>query len=240
MNTPNYRVAINRLAAPKKGIVILSGLGLTVLPPIPDIPGDKKKKITELYCENNNLSELPKLPSTLRILHVFDNPLMRLPRLPDSLVDLGVGNDDGTPQGTLASFEEPFRTYLEAYINSDDILVGLPQLRNSINAYYDNIERKARNLVVAQRTLHSKLPPELLGEVGKALGGEGVMLKNQFNSLRAKKGLPPAAVGVTWGERPSGGGKRKTRKSRKSRKSRKQSHKAHKSHKNRKSRKQRR
>ena len=45
----------------------------------------KNKNIKYLYCENNQLTELPELPDSLETLSCKNNQLTQLPELPDSL-----------------------------------------------------------------------------------------------------------------------------------------------------------
>lgn len=45
----------------------------------------KNENIEELYCSNNQLISLPKLPDTLIKLNCWDNQLSSLPKLPDTL-----------------------------------------------------------------------------------------------------------------------------------------------------------
>lgn len=51
---------------------------LTFLPELPT-------SITDLYCYNNQLTTLPDLPEGLQLLSCFGNKLTNLPRLPKSL-----------------------------------------------------------------------------------------------------------------------------------------------------------
>jgi hypothetical protein len=48
----------------------------------------KEDNINLLYCQFNELKQLPKLPESLQVLHCNDNKLTELPKLPDSLQDL--------------------------------------------------------------------------------------------------------------------------------------------------------
>ena len=55
--------------------------GLTSLPPLPST-------LKELYCNSNQLTELPDLPNSLIILDCSSNQLTSLPALPPSLKNL--------------------------------------------------------------------------------------------------------------------------------------------------------
>ena len=57
----------------------LSGKGLTTL------QGIDLSRVTELYCFNNQLTSLPPLPPTLRMLGCSNNQLTSLPELPPNL-----------------------------------------------------------------------------------------------------------------------------------------------------------
>ena len=48
---------------------------------LPDLP----KTLKYLYCDTNLLKELPVLPEDLEDLQCYDNPIKRLPKLPKSL-----------------------------------------------------------------------------------------------------------------------------------------------------------
>lgn len=69
------KIALERIRNCVNGILILSNLGLTELPPLPE-------GITVLRCDQNELTSLPKLPSTLKVLHCQQNQLTSLPKLP--------------------------------------------------------------------------------------------------------------------------------------------------------------
>lgn len=71
-------------------------LGLTSLPPLPDI-------LTDLFCDNNQLTTLPHLPSKLVFLSCRNNQLTSLPDLPDSLTELYCINNKLTSLPSLPS-----------------------------------------------------------------------------------------------------------------------------------------
>jgi len=68
-------IALKRIQQCDDGILILSHLELTELPPLPE-------GITILRCESNQLTSLPTLPSTLKVLACEKNQLTSLPALP--------------------------------------------------------------------------------------------------------------------------------------------------------------
>jgi Leucine-rich repeat (LRR) protein len=68
-------IALQRIRNCVDGTLVLSELGLTELPPLPE-------GITVLRCDSNQLTSLPKLPSTLKVLHCHQNQLTSLPELP--------------------------------------------------------------------------------------------------------------------------------------------------------------
>jgi hypothetical protein len=72
------QVALQRIRNCDDRILILSGLGLMEIPPLPE-------GITILRCELNQLTSLPTLPSSLTFLSCDENLLTSLPTLPSSL-----------------------------------------------------------------------------------------------------------------------------------------------------------
>ena len=52
------------------------------------------KKLQELYCDNNNLQELPTLPDGLQWFDCDNNNLQELPPLPDGLQTLDCSNNN--------------------------------------------------------------------------------------------------------------------------------------------------
>lgn len=77
-NAFNHEVALQRIRDCDDRILILSGLGLSEIPPLPE-------GITILRCEMNQLTSLPTLPSSLTFLSCQENLLTSLPTLPSSL-----------------------------------------------------------------------------------------------------------------------------------------------------------
>jgi len=59
---------------------------LTTLPKLP-------KTLKKLWCSNNRLTSLPNLPDTLEFLGCCDNKLISLPNLPDTLKSLYCNNN---------------------------------------------------------------------------------------------------------------------------------------------------
>jgi Leucine-rich repeat (LRR) protein len=93
-------IALERIANMRDGVLDLSNLGLTELPPLPPT-------LVELDCRGNQLTELPQLvsedPSTLEYLNCRDNQLTELPQLPSTLVGLGCDNNQLTELPQLPS-----------------------------------------------------------------------------------------------------------------------------------------
>jgi Leucine-rich repeat (LRR) protein len=98
-------IALERIANMRDGVLDLSNLGLTELPPLPptlvelDCRGNQLTELPQLvsedpstlkylYCEGNQLTSLPQLPSTLRHLNCHSNQLTSLPQLPSTLSEL--------------------------------------------------------------------------------------------------------------------------------------------------------
>jgi Leucine-rich repeat (LRR) protein len=82
---PTMEIALQRIQERVNGILNLSGLNLTELPPLPE-------GITVLRCDSNQLTSLPTLPSTLEVLHCHQNHLTSLPELP-SLTSLSCSHN---------------------------------------------------------------------------------------------------------------------------------------------------
>jgi Leucine-rich repeat (LRR) protein len=76
-------IALERIANMRDGVLNLSNLGLTELPQL--VSEGKLSKLVELYCEGNQLTSLPQLPSTLVKLYCYGNQLTELPQLPSTL-----------------------------------------------------------------------------------------------------------------------------------------------------------
>ena len=86
-----------------------------------------------MNCNNNNLSNLPKLPNSLQILQCYNNKISSLPELPNSLTYLWCDNN------ILFSLPELPNSlkYLSCFNNK---ISKLPELPNSIVHinYYSN------------------------------------------------------------------------------------------------------
>jgi len=67
---------------------------LTSLPKLPST-------LKILYCDNNNLISLPKLPDTLNTLYCSNNRLTTLPKLPDTLIYLYSQDNNMLPPARL-------------------------------------------------------------------------------------------------------------------------------------------
>ena len=77
----SMEIALQRIQQCVDGILNLSQLGLTELPPLPD-------GLIELRCDQNHLISLPPLPEGLLVLRCSSNQLTILPELPFSLQEL--------------------------------------------------------------------------------------------------------------------------------------------------------
>ena len=117
MGKRSVPIALQRIQQCEDGILILSHLGLTELPPLPE-------GITILRCESNQLTSLPALPSTLQVLACEKNQLTSLPALP-SLVCLSCSDN---PLSSLPSL--PFS--LRAITCMRNGLTSLPPLPPSL------------------------------------------------------------------------------------------------------------
>ena len=84
--------------------------------------------LTELYCNNNQITLLPNLPSSLEKLDCQYNKLTHLPELPNSLTELYCNNNQLTyfPNNQLPNS-------LITINCSDNKLTSLPNLPNSLS-----------------------------------------------------------------------------------------------------------
>ena len=82
---PDTVKLLSRISAIDDGILGVSWLNITSLPELPET-------LTELYCENTQLSVLPKLPETLTHLYCNNTQLSVLPKLPETLKELSCSN----------------------------------------------------------------------------------------------------------------------------------------------------
>jgi len=82
---------------------------LTELPKLPD-------SLTCLYCSYNQLKELPELPDNLEILYCYNNQLTELPKLPDSIT-------------RLTCYHNPIYDFLKSYFNKNDEIKNINEYR---------------------------------------------------------------------------------------------------------------
>ena len=76
---------LTRIANIKAGILHISGLNITSLPDLPST-------VRLLYCDNTSLKSLPELPPGITMLSCDNTPLESLPELPSSLKVLSCNN----------------------------------------------------------------------------------------------------------------------------------------------------
>lgn len=81
VSVPTMDIALERIRVCIDGILDLSHLTLTKLPPLPPT-------LTHLNCSHNELTSLTELPSSLLELICSHNPLTSLPPLPPSLTQI--------------------------------------------------------------------------------------------------------------------------------------------------------
>jgi hypothetical protein len=123
-------IALERIRNCVNGKLDLSGLGLTLLPPIPE-------GIIELNCSSNQLTFLQDLPSTLERLYCSNNKLSRLPALPPSLEDIRCSKNLLTTLPKLP----PSLAILRCYNNKLTSLPTLPLSMISIICYSNRLTR---------------------------------------------------------------------------------------------------
>jgi len=130
------KTARRRVAAWTSGILDLSNLNLTELPPLP-------AALRKLNCGWNKLTSLPELPATLIELCCTINKLTSLPDLPATLTRLSCGNNELTSLPFLPAT----LTYLDCNNNKLTSLPDLPATlryfrckNNSLLVYPNNDE----------------------------------------------------------------------------------------------------
>ena len=85
--------------------------------------------LTDLYCSNNQLTDLPSLPANLLILACSDNQLTSLPNLPVNIYDLNCNNNQLTSlPGLPANLQN-----LQCYANQ---LTSLPSLPANLQNFF--------------------------------------------------------------------------------------------------------
>ena len=140
---------------------------LTVLPDI-----SKCINLTELYCYENKLTQLPELPNSLRCLSFDDNQLTQLPKLPNSLGYLSCSLNKLTQLSNLPN------SLVNLYCSYNQI-TEIPALPNiEFIYYYDNpieyihpitvrrIQRQSQNIYGDRQSVHNHF---LQGEIKKAI-----------------------------------------------------------------------
>jgi hypothetical protein len=81
--------------------------------------------LTDLQCDNNELTSLPALPSALTRLGCYDNQLISLPKLPSGLIGLNCGDNKLTSLPTLPS------TLTDLHCDNNE-LTSLPTLPSAL------------------------------------------------------------------------------------------------------------
>ena len=130
--------AIQRIRNCKNGILDLSDLGLTRLPPIPPT-------IKTLRCQGNSLSVLPPLHNGLEVLDFTRNFVNFLPPLPATVTTLKC-------QDNLLRNLPPLPTGLQRFLCDRNDILQLPTLPDSLR-----ILGCSRNLLTSLPLLPSNL-----------------------------------------------------------------------------------
>lgn len=108
------------------------------------------KVLTDLFIDNNSLTELPNLPDNLEFLSCKNNKLTALPKLPDSLTFLdctynNFENIPEVPKGCTLIFYPQEQDILEIPSNAKNSIMHEPiLLGNSIVDFNDEAEKYNR------------------------------------------------------------------------------------------------
>ena len=105
----------------KLEILNCTGCSFDELTELPELPNTLKV----LQCCRNNLTRLPKLPNTLKELDCWSNNLTELPELPNSLIELNCWSNNLTELPKLPNT-------LTKLCCQDNNLTELPELPNSL------------------------------------------------------------------------------------------------------------
>ena len=119
MSAFNIKEYLNSLPENTETINV-SNKNLTDIPPL-----NRFTNLKKLYCDNNQLTQLPQLNSSLEILNCSNNRLTQLPQLNSYLQDLRCYNNQLTQLPELNSYLQ----YLFCYNNQ---LTQLPELNSSL------------------------------------------------------------------------------------------------------------
>lgn len=120
-------------------------LGFKQLSVLPDTA--LEPDVSELYCNNNLLTEITRLPSKLTILECFNNRLSSLPELPSTLTKLKCDNN---PLGSLPEKLPPRLLSLDCANNG---LVYLPELPTTLTNLDCSVNRDLTDLPELPTTL---------------------------------------------------------------------------------------
>lgn len=104
------------------------------------LPNELPRFLKGLYCENNNLTELPNLPESLLELHCSNNQLTSLPEIPLELQQLYCSNNqliklpdfiyDEKSKKNIYTFKQDYR--IKKLICNNNQLTYLPKLPDSL------------------------------------------------------------------------------------------------------------
>jgi hypothetical protein len=125
---PIMEIALQRIEECVDGILDLSHLKLTELPPLP-------KGLIKLYCDRNYLTFLPPLPDGLIELRCDSNRLTSLPELPSSLQEILC---TGNKLTCLPSFPSSLITFI-CQFNKLTTLPPLPSSLDKISVDFNSL-----------------------------------------------------------------------------------------------------
>ena len=139
MSAFNIKEYLNSLPENTETINV-SNKNLTDIPPL-----NRFTNLKKLYCDNNQLTQLPQLNSSLEILNCSNNRLTQLPQLNSSLEILNCSNNRLTQLPQLNSYLQDLRCYnnqltqlpeLNSYLQYlfcyNNQLTQLPELNSSL------------------------------------------------------------------------------------------------------------
>ena len=124
-------------------VIDLSHKGLTVLPNL-----SKFTNLTKLFCYNNQIEKLDKLPDTLKKLYCDHNKIQKLNNLPNKLQGLDCSNNliqelNNLPKGLIQLYCD--HNQIQELNNLPDRLIELHCDTNKIKQF-DNIPKLLKTL----------------------------------------------------------------------------------------------